>query len=70
MMLLGIWLVLGQHVPNLNLPKLGALVYVDIFTRDSIHERGEEFLKFPFKVFLGICVCDIYRAHIYTFSSK
>jgi hypothetical protein len=46
-MLLGIWLVPCQQVP-----RLGALVYVDWFTRDAIHKCGDASLGFLCEVFL------------------
>jgi hypothetical protein len=45
-MLLGIWLALCHKVLGLNTPSLGALVYIDEFTRDSIKELGEASLGF------------------------
>lgn len=52
-MFLGIWLVPCKQVPALNPSMLGALVYLDEFTRYVIHDCEEASLGFHHDVFLG-----------------
>jgi len=52
-MLLGIWLVPCQHIPSLNPPRKGTLAYVNVLTRDDIHEYGEASLWFAYMFPLG-----------------
>jgi hypothetical protein len=40
----------------MNPPREGALVYVDSFSRDAIHEFEKASLGFPYEVFLSVCV--------------
>jgi hypothetical protein len=51
-MLFCIWLVPCQYVSSTNPLRLSAILYIDIFTKDTIGQFGEVSLKFVYKIIL------------------
>lgn len=50
--LLGIWVVLCQHVPSVNPLGPGVLVYANEVTKESVHKCEEASFMFPYEVSL------------------